>query len=148
MAGNTYSFLDCKASLVGPGGFINLADGAGNSEEGITITPTGPINQMAIGADGSVMHNLFADKSGKISISLLKTSPVNAQLSLMYAAQTASAAGHGQNTLVIRDTTRGDIVTCTQCAFAKAPDLGYAKVGPNNVWEFDAGKIDRNLGAG
>lgn len=47
---------------------------------------------MTVGADGEVMHSLHAGKSGTITVTLLKTSPVNKKLSLMYNAQSQSSA--------------------------------------------------------
>ena len=85
----TYSFLDVTASLTGPTGVIDLGQGSANSEEGITQTMGGNKNTMTIGADGEVMHSLHADKSGTITVTLLKTSPVNKKLSLAYNAQTS-----------------------------------------------------------
>lgn len=102
---------------------------------------------MLIGADGSGQHSLYADKSGRITVRLLKTSPVNQLLSAMYAFQTASGANYGQNTIAINDSSRGDVITCLQVGFAKAPDLTYAKDGGTNEWEFNAVKIERTLGA-
>src|ERR1019366_1581823 len=97
---NTYSFLDCNASIVGPGGGFSLGQGAGVSEEGISTAATENINAMHIGADGMGMHSLHADKSGKVTVRLLKTSPTNQLLSAMYAFQTASGSAHGQNKIV------------------------------------------------
>lgn len=142
----TYSFLDVHAAIVGPGGAISLGTGAGNAEEGITIEPTGDINTMTIGADGTPMHSLHADKSGKVMVKLLKTSPINAKLSLMYAFQTSSGANHGQNILSISNGATGDIITCRAVAFEKAPSINYAKDGGMNEWSFSAGIIDRTLG--
>lgn len=142
----TYSFLDVNASIVGPGGSANLGNGAAAAEEGITITPTGEINTMVIGADGKGMHSLSADKSGTAKISLLKTSPQNKVLSQMYALQTASGAAHGQNTIVVTNRQSGDVITLQQVAFKKVPDLAYAKEGVPVDWEFDAIEIDRSLG--
>lgn len=142
----TYSFLDVAAGIVGPGGAFSLGSGAGAAEEGITISPTGEINSMQIGADGSGQHSLHADKSGTVTVRLLKTSPVNALLSALYAFQTASSSAHGQNTIAINDTQRGDVITCTQVAFAKAPDLNYQKMAGINEWIFHAVKIERTLG--
>ena len=144
----TYSFLDTNASIVGPGGSVNLAAGAATAEEGITITPTTDINTMTVGADGAVMHSLHANKSGHLTVTLLKTSPVNQQLSLMYALQTASGANHGQNTMSLSNTLTGDAITAQIVAFKKAPEIKYAMDGGTNVWEFDAGIIDRTLGNG
>lgn len=142
----TYSFLDCNCSIVGPGGAFSLGAGSGNADEGITFTPTGEINTMQIGADGTGQHSLHADKSGKITIRLLKTSPTNAQLSQLVNFQRQSAASHGQNTITLNDSQRGDSVSAQQVAFSRVPDLNYAKEAGLVEWVFDAVKIDFVLG--
>ena len=142
----TYSFLDVTASLTGPTGVIDLGQGSANSEEGITQTIGGNKNTMTIGADGEVMHSLHADKSGTITVTLLKTSPVNKKLSLAYNAQSQSSATWGNNVIVIRNTASGDISTARSCAFQKQPDFNNAKEGGTVAWVFDCGKIDQLLG--
>ena len=144
----TYSFLDVHAALIGPGGVINIGAGAGIAEEGISIDPSGEIDNMTIGADGAGMHSLSADRSGKITVRLLKASPTNALLAAMYNFQTSSATQHGANTITLTDLNRGDVITCKQAAFAKAPNLSYAKVAGLVEWEFNAVEITRALGAG
>lgn len=144
---NVYSFLNVQAAIVGPGGAFSLGSGAGVAEEGITIDPSGEIDTMQIGADGSGQHSLSGDKSGKVTVRVLKTSPVNKLLMGMYNFQTASAASHGQNTITITDSVRGDVVTCRQCAFAKTPSISYAKAAGTQDWEFNAVAIDRVLGS-
>lgn len=142
----TYSFLDVTASLTGPTGVIDLGQGSANSEEGITQTMGGNKNTMTIGADGEVMHSLHADKSGTITVTLLKTSPVNKKLSLAYNAQSQSSATWGNNVIIIRNTASGDISTARSCAFQKQPDFNNAKEGGTVAWVFDCGKIDQLLG--
>ncbi|EFG0615653.1 MULTISPECIES: DUF3277 family protein [Enterobacter cloacae complex] len=142
----TYSFLDVTASLIGPTGVIDLGQGSANSEEGITQALGGNKNTMTIGADGEVMHSLHADKSGTITVTLLKTSPVNKKLSLAYNAQSQSSATWGNNVIVIRNTASGDISTGRSCAFQKQPDFNNAKEGGTVAWVFDCGKIDQLLG--
>lgn len=142
----TYSFMDVTASLSAPTGVIDLGQGSANSEEGITQTMGGNKNTMTIGADGEVMHSLHADKSGTITVTLLKTSPVNKKLSLAYNAQSQSSATWGNNVIVIRNTASGDISTARSCAFQKQPDFNNAKEGGTVAWVFDCGKIDQVLG--
>lgn len=142
----TYSFMDVTASISGPTGVIDLGQGSANSEEGITQTMGGNKNTMTIGADGEVMHSLHADKSGTITVTLLKTSPVNKKLSLAYNAQSQSSATWGNNVIVIRNTASGDISTARSCAFQKQPDFNNAKEGGTVAWVFDCGKIDQLLG--
>lgn len=144
---NTYSFMECKAGMVGPGLAVNLGDGAAVAEEGVEVNPTGDISGMQVGADGEGLHSLYADKSGQILVHLLKNSPTNEILSLAYAFQTASAASHGQNTFTLVDKVRGDVITASQVAFKKAPPLKYAKDADVVTWEFDAVKIERVLGS-
>ena len=142
----TYSIIDVSASLTGPTGSIDLGYGSANSEEGITITMTEAKNTMTVGADGEVMHSLHAGKSGIITVTLLKTSPVNKKLSLMYNAQSQSSATWGNNVIVVRNSASGDLVTARSCAFQKQPDHANAKVGTTVSWVFDCGKIDEVLG--
>ncbi len=145
---STYSFLDVSAALSGPGGTINMAAGAAVSDEGITIEPVEDKNIMTIGADGNGMHSLAANESSTVTVRLLKTSPVNAQLQTMYNYQTTSAVLHGRNTITVRDAGRGDIITLEKVAFKKRASITYAKEGGMNEWTFDAIKTNQVLGVG
>lgn len=146
-AKNVYTLLSVQCSITGPGGSVPLANGAGSADEGITFAPTGPINTMQMGADGSGQHSLHGDRSGKITLRLLKTSPTNRQLMAMYVAQTSDAgASHGQNTISLTDTNRGDSITASQCAFSKVPDLTYGKEAGLVEWEWESIRIERSLG--
>jgi len=142
----TYSFIDISASLTGPTGVIDLGYGSANSEEGITVTMVEAKNTMTIGADGEVMHSLHAGKAGTLTVTLLKTSPVNKKLSLAYNAQSQSSATWGNNVIVIRNTASGDISTARACAFQKQADFNNAKDGGTVAWVFDCGKVDQLLG--
>lgn len=144
----TYSFLDTAAAIVGPGGAFSIGAGSGVAEEGITIDQGSDINAMTIGADGEGMHSLHANKSGTVTVRVLKTSPVNALLSAMVAFQRTSASNHGQNTITISNPSLGDGITCSQVAFAKIPSITYAKDGGMIEWRFDAIKINLGLGGG
>ncbi|AFR03289.1 DUF3277 family protein [Pectobacterium carotovorum] len=143
---STYSFLDVTASLAGPTGIVDFGYGSAASEEGITITMTEAKNTMTIGADGEVMHSLHAGKSGTITVTLLKTSPVNKKLSLAYNAQSQSSATWGNNVIVVRNKASGDTSTARSVAFQKQPDHANAKIGNTVSWVFDCGKIDQLLG--
>lgn len=144
----SYSFQDNMAAISGPNGAFTLGYPSGNAEGGITITMTEDKNTMNVGADGSVMHSLHSGKSGTVTVRYQKTSPTNAQLSTMYALDTAGAATHGKNTITLKDLARGDDITCEQCAFARFPNVTYAKDGGEMEWVFHAGRITFKLGDG
>jgi len=132
-----YSLQDVSCSIDGPGGMFEIM-GSGVAEEGINIEPVGDKNTMTMGGDGAGMHSLSASTASTVTIKLLKTSPTNAQLMGMYNFQTGSSARHGQNTIVVRDAARGDLVTLNEVAFKKIPPIGYAKEGGLLEWTFDA----------
>ncbi|AWJ93320.1 DUF3277 domain-containing protein (plasmid) [Azospirillum baldaniorum] len=144
---NTYSFLSVQGTIVGPGGAINIGSTAGVASEGITVEPSEDKNTMTMGADGAVMHSLHAASPGRAVVRLLKTSPVNAMLSLMYNFQKSSAANWGGNTIAFSDVDRGDVITLTSAAFRKQPTVVYNVEGPMNEWEFE-GVLNIQLGGG
>lgn len=144
----TYSFQDVTAAIVGVGGSINLGAGAAVADEGISIEAAQDKSVMTIGASGDGMHSLVADDSATVTVRLLKTSPINAQLQLMYNLQTKSSLTHGKNTITVRDVVRGDMVALTNVAFKKRPSVTYAKEGGLMEWTFDAVKTTQILGVG
>lgn len=144
----TYSFLDTQASINGPGAAFAIGAGAGAAEEGITIEPNDDADTLTIGADGTPMHSLKSNKGAKVTVRLLKTSPVNQQLSLALAFQRASGANWGQNSITLMNTVSGDMHTLQQVAFARSPSITYAKEGGMNEWTFNAGIWDFALGGG
>lgn len=142
----TYSFMDVTASLTGPSGALDLGYGSANSEEGIVVAMSEAKNTMTTGADGEGMHSLHAGKAGTVTVNLLKTSPLNKKLSIMYNAQQLSSALWGNNVIVVRNTSSGDLVTARGCAFQKQPDFSNGKVAGIVAWVFDCIKIDELLG--
>ena len=143
-----YSFADVAVTLIGPGVAISLGSDSGAAEEGITVEMAEDKNTMTKGADDSTMHSLHASNGGSVAVRLLKTSPVNAQLAAAYNFQRSGAANWGQNTIVVSNLQTGDVISCQECAFAKFPNLTYAKEGGMNEWAFHVGKVDGLLGTG
>jgi predicted SPOUT superfamily RNA methylase MTH1 len=140
----TYSFLDTHCAIVGPGGAFSLTGGA--AAEGITIEPREDKSKLDIGADGSGMYSLRADKSARLTIRLLKNSPVNALLSGLYNFQQISSANWGQNTVSVVSSI-GDVITLRQVAFVRQPTVVYAEQGGMNEWQMEAVKMDEILAA-
>lgn len=143
----TYSFLDVSCAMIGPGLAIDLSTGAGLAQEGISFSPNADINTTTIGADGQGMQTLKADKSGSITVRVLKSSPVNQQLSLALAFQRTSSAVHGQNTITLVDRNKGDNVTAQNVAFQRQPNLDFGAEAQIVEWTFSAVTIDMALGS-
>lgn len=143
----TYSFLDVNCAMIGPGLALDLSAGAGLAQEGISFAFSADTNTTTIGADGLGMQTLKADKSGTISVRVLKSSPLNQSLSLAYAFQRTSSAAHGQNTITLVDRNKGDNVTAQNVAFQRAPNLDFGAEAQIVEWLFSAVSIDFALGS-
>lgn len=143
---STYSMQNIAGTISGPGGTVNIGVGSAPAEEGISVNRLEEKNTMTMAADGEGQHSMHASNAGKIIVRLLKTSPINAQLTLMFNFQKQSSANWGKNKIVIRDTASGDFHEGTQCAFNKNADNGYAKVGNFLEWTFDVIKLESELG--
>jgi hypothetical protein len=146
----TYSFLrtSTRPSAV-PGGSFQLGSGSGNADEGISFDDADPKNTMTPGADGQVMHSLHASNAGKVVVRLLKTSPVNAQLSQLYANQKKRRARCGGRTS--SPSTTWPAATWSRPGRWRSPSTphaAYAKDGNVMEWEFDVGALDILLGTG
>ena len=131
-----FSFLDTYATLAGPGGVAQLANGSGAAEEGVTFEPLEDNVATQYGADGSWAHSLIAPKPFRFTVRLLKTSPLNALLDAMYSLQKTSSLFTGQNFLQLTNLVSGDTYTCQGVAFTKFPSNSYAKVAGMIDWEF------------
>lgn len=141
----TYSFLNVSAAFAGDGGNFPIS-AAGVGDGGIRIAMAGDKNRMTIGAAGDGMHSLIASNAGRVTVSLLKTAPGNAQMNQVYRHQKSSGATWGNNVITINNAVTGDAITCSGCAFVKQPDVVYAPEGGMMEWAFDCVSIDEVLG--
>src|SRR5208337_2718857 len=145
----TYSFLDCVCTLSDiNGNSISLGYGAGVSAEGITVEMIADKDILTIGSDGQAMHSLIASNAATILVRLLKTSPTNNQLSVMYNEQKFNSAIWGQNTLSIRNILQGDVITAETIAFSKQPTVNYQESAGIQEWRFLCGSLTELLGPG
>lgn len=143
----SFSFLDVMLSISGPGGSFSIKEGS--APEGVSYAPDNNMTETVTGADGMIMHSLVeAGKTVTVTINLLKTSPVNAQLSELIASQSQGSATWGQNTISIVDKARGDDITIAEAAFVTIPVNGWAAIAGTIPWSFRGRVTSNKLGAG
>ena len=143
-----YSFLDVSLSMSGPNISASIGgSGTGAAEEGFTPQYEEDADVMTQGADGTVMHSLTAAKRGTIELHLLKTSPMNFQLSQAYNNDRANGSQQwAKNTVTINNPVSGDSYTCTSVAFRRFPSNPYQMRGNILVWTLNVGVMDPALG--
>jgi Bacteriophage KPP10, Structural protein ORF10 len=144
---SAYSFLNVAASISGPGLVAQIGSSSGAAKEGLSTAFDEDKTTITTGSDGAIMTSLRATMTGRITVRLLKTSPINAILSQAYNFQRLSSINWGQNAITVTDVARGDVVTGRQMAFVKFPDNGWAEDGNTLDWVFQ-GIINEILGAG
>ena len=144
---SAYSFLNVQASVVGPGLTAQIGSSAGAAEEGISTEFDEDKTTVTTGADGTIMTSLRASMTGRITIRLLKTSPINAILNSAFNFQRTTASNWGQNSLRVVDKARGDVLTGRQMSFVKHPGNAWAVNGNTLEWVFQ-GIVNEVLGAG
>ncbi|GHV49927.1 hypothetical protein FACS1894216_01180 [Synergistales bacterium] len=111
--------------------------------------PDNDMTESVTGADGHLMHSLMEQgRTGTVTINLLKTSPVNAQMQQLINSQSTSSATWGDNVISIRDVVRGDDLTISECAFIRQSDVNYAAAGGTMAWTFRGRFSSIVLGAG
>ncbi|MDR1979775.1 MAG: DUF3277 family protein [Synergistaceae bacterium] len=142
-----YSFLDITASISGSGGSFSLK--GGNAPEGITVVADADMTETVTGADGVIMHSLMEQgRTCTVTVTLLKTSPVNAQLQQLINSQSQSSATWGDNVISIRDVVRGDDLTISDAAYIRQSDVNYAAAGGTMAWTFRGRATAVVLGSG
>jgi len=146
---STYSFMDVVATFTDINGdYISLGYGAGTTKEGLTTEMLDDKTKLDIGADGTPMHSLRASNAARIHVRLLKTSPTNNILSVVYNTQRFNPALWGQNFISVRDILQGDVLSASAVAFARQPVVTYAEDASMNEWQFLCGSMDELLGSG
>lgn len=144
---SAYSFLNVQASVVGPGLTAQIGSSAGAAKEGISTEFDEDKTTVTTGADGSIMTSLRASMTGRITIRLLKTSPINAVLNAAFNFQRTTAANWGGNSIRVVDKARGDVLTGRSMSFVRHPGNAWAEDGNILEWTFQ-GIVNEVLGAG
>lgn len=144
-----YSFLNFLGAHSDPfGAPIDFSAGNGIADEGVTVSYDEDKVTKTMGADGDWMYSLHAASGGMVAVRVLKTSPLNKQLSDLYDRTTQSSAYTGQGVISGGDVTRGDSFTAIGCQIRKMPDMASAKDAGTNEWVFLAGRLSVRLGSG
>jgi hypothetical protein len=143
----TYSFLDIYGTINGPFLSAVFGNGVGQSDEGITIEQTEDKNRQTPGASGEVMNTLIGTDAGRVSIHVLKTSPLNALLMEAYNLQKQSSLTWGLNVITITNPVSGDHYTLSQVAFTRRPPNSYGKEPVVITWDLQAGHVYAFIGA-
>ena len=99
-----------------------------------------------VGADGTMMVSISADKSGEFTFKLQQTSSSNKYLASLIALQEGGAKTFVPVNVLFQDTYRQDLATGTIGYLKKPSDLTRGTQGNNQEWTVVVERLDMLLG--
>lgn len=125
------SFLGIPLTAFGPDTFIAAA----RAEDGYSIT---------VGAGGEVARSRNRNRTGRVTVTLLASSPENDLL--MQAALADEATGEGIGPLFLKDRAGTSVLHAENAWIAKIPDMNRAKQLGTVEWPFDCAELEMFVG--
>jgi len=99
---------------------------------------------LKTGADGYGTRAKSSDKSGRVTLTLLQSSPSNDALSAIALADELSGAG--VNPLLVRDGGGRTVASALSAWIVKIPQVEFAKEVGNRAWVFEADSLNIFVG--
>ena len=110
----------------------------GRAEEFLRITPRGPAFEDEQGADTEVTRYATHERRVDISVSLKRSSPHNAQLAAIHAADRESTGGAGIGGFLVKDNNGSTIYACDKAWITSLPDWQFGRAVGDVTWTFTA----------
>jgi hypothetical protein len=134
----TYDPAETMASFLG--NFLT----AFGPDAGVSVTYNEETYTIVVGASGEVTRVRNRNASGRITVTLLGTSPENDVLS--NAAKLDKATNQGVGAFMVKDRFGTTLVMASEAWIVKIPDLTRAKEAPTVEWVFECGNLDVFIG--
>ena len=116
-----------------------------DESDAITIAPAEDLSSKTVGADGEVTRNIYNDRSGEITFTIMQTSRGNDVLNAYL--QLSKTVGIGDVFSIYVDNIRsGEKIVAPKCWIKREPDFKAAKSASPNSWVCDAAVINSTRG--
>jgi hypothetical protein len=119
--------------------FAGIAMSEYGEDEFVRIKRTTPAYGLTMSVDGKGTREQNNDDSATIEVVLMATSPVNALLTAVHAADKASKNGAGVAPLSIRDVNSAggaELHFAAQAWISAEPEVTYKRGVAERVWQF------------
>lgn len=100
-----------------------------------TLTVAGVTKK--VGCDGEIVRSISPDDTYIVKLSVLQTSPTNAWLQRMFAADVEN--GTGMFPILVKDLSGSTVFKAAQAWPAKPASRGFGKESSNREWELHTG---------
>lgn len=126
---SAYSMVNVSATVDG-----QQVQGAWDGDDALVVTPGAAKGTGLIGADGSGIFSVSADKSAMISIKLMHTSPTHRLLTQKEKRQQARGGAASAFPFMFIDTVSGEGGTADKCYIQTAPADSKGKNATVREW--------------
>jgi len=130
--------------------FLDRSLDIGRAEgEFVSTEYTKELYTMKTGADGQVTRVKSADRSAKIMVKTMQTSPTHRLLTAMYRASQQSTNGDDVGPFQIRDRNNGGMIeSADQTWISKAPSTSLGADVGEREWELSCAELVREIEEG
>lgn len=96
-----------------------------------------------VGSGGAVVRNANANKTGTVTIHLLRESPTNSRFSSYLGIDEATGLGYGA--IQVKDLNGTVLAHAEEAWIKKVPDIGFAKETKPQAWVFECASLEVTL---
>lgn len=99
---------------------------------------------LVVGSDGEAARARSRNRSGKVSVTLMQTSPSNDVLSAALAID--ELGGDGTGALLVKDLSGRTIVEAESAWVTKPPGAEFGNEVGSREWTLETGRLDMTIG--
>ncbi len=111
-----------------------------------SIEQSSPGFTSVAGTDGEVARSKSNDRRAKVTLKLLQTSSVNAQLSAIHQNDLNAPGGAGVGDFLMQDLQGTTLAQGSQCWITKYPDGKEDRTATSVEWEIEIANVNRTVG--
>jgi len=116
--------------------FSGLADGTF-----LSIEYNEDIYALLVGADGEATRSRSNNNSGRVTLTLLSTSPTNSALSALFQLDANTAGATGTGPLLIKDQSGSTVIAAEVAWITKIPTVEFGREGTSREWVFETDNL-------
>ena len=101
---------------------------------------------LLVGADGDACRSKSNNRSARVTLTILQSSPANDLLSALHNEDVLSPSGDGVQPLMVKDNSGRTICAAERAWIVKPPTTEYAVESGSREWLFETDNMLHNVG--
>lgn len=114
----------------------------------VTVEMTTDAFVRYIGVSGESARARTNDRSGRVSMTLLQSSPTNTVFTLLHTSDILLTSGLGLSVFAMKDLTGSSIAISKACWIASPPSVSFGNEAQSWTWTIDCAELAIGAGGG